>query len=91
MKLADGETRDADWRAAMNAMGEVPVLETGGQANIAVRRDPAVARRNRTATSHSMPDQRFEAMRWLFFDNHKFTQQLCDAPVSTLLHAAAGA
>src|SRR6266550_153710 len=29
--LAGGKTRDADWRAATNAMGEVPVLEVAGQ------------------------------------------------------------
>ena len=31
VKLADGQTRDANWRAAMNTMGEVPVLETAGK------------------------------------------------------------
>ncbi|MGB9367707.1 MAG: glutathione S-transferase N-terminal domain-containing protein [Xanthobacteraceae bacterium] len=31
VKLADGQTRDAAWRAAMNPMGEVPVLEWAGQ------------------------------------------------------------
>ncbi len=29
--FAGGQTRDANWRAGMNAMGEVPVLEVDGQ------------------------------------------------------------
>jgi glutathione S-transferase len=29
--FAGGQTRDPGWRAGMNAMGEVPVLEVDGQ------------------------------------------------------------
>src|SRR3982074_2222026 len=29
--FAGGQTRDPDWRAGTNAMGEVPVLEVNGQ------------------------------------------------------------
>jgi glutathione S-transferase len=72
VKLADGETRDANWRAAMNTMGEVPVLEWPGQ-----RMSQSGAILLWLAETHAHfafdADQRFEAMRWLFFDNHKFT------------------
>jgi len=30
--------------------------------------------------------KRFEDLRWLFFDNHKFYQQLRDASSSKLFH-----
>jgi len=72
VKLAGGETRDAGWRAAMNPMGELPVLETAG-----VRMSQSAAILLWLAETHGQfafhADQRFEAMRWLFFDNHKFT------------------
>ena len=72
VKLADGQTRDPDWRAAMNQMGEVPVLEWAGQ-----RLSQSGAILLWLAETHGQfafdADQRFEAMRWLFFDNHRFT------------------
>jgi glutathione S-transferase len=72
VKLADGETRDAGWRAAMNQMGEVPVLEVAGK-----RMSQSGAILLWLAETHGQfaldPDQRFEAIRWLLFDNHRFT------------------
>jgi glutathione S-transferase len=70
--FAGGETRDADWRAANNAMGEVPVLEVAGER---VSQSGAILLwlAETTGKFAFNPDQRFEAMRWLFFDNHKFT------------------
>ena len=72
MKLAEGQTRDADWRAAMNQMGEVPVLEWAGQ-----RMSQSGAILLWLTETHGQfafdADQRFDAMRWLFFDNHRFT------------------
>jgi glutathione S-transferase len=72
VNFAGGETRDADWRASTNAMGEVPVLEWAGQ-----RMSQSGAILLWLAETHGRfafdADQRFEAMCWLFFDNHKFT------------------
>ena len=70
--LAGGKTRDADWRAATNAMGEVPVLEVAGQ-----RMSQSGAILMWLAETHGRfapkAEERFEALRWLFFDNHRFT------------------
>src|ERR1051325_2136303 len=72
VKLADGQTRDPNWRATMNPMGEVPVLAWAGQ-----RLSQSGAILLWLAETHGQfgfdADQRFEAIRWLFFDNHKFT------------------
>jgi glutathione S-transferase len=72
VKLADGETRDPGWRSAMNPMGEVPVLKVAGR-----QMSQSGAILMWLAETHGQfafdADQRFEAMRWLLFDNHKFT------------------
>ena len=70
--FAGGETRAARWRAETNAMGEVPVLETAGQR---MSQSGAILlwlaeRHGKFAPTES---ERFEALRWLLFDNHKFT------------------
>lgn len=70
--FAGGETRDPAWRDATNPMGEVPVLEVDGQ-----RMTQSGAILMWLAETHGRfapeTDERFEAMRWLLFDNHKFT------------------
>ena len=70
--FAGGETRDAAWRADTNAMGEVPVLEVDGQR---MSQSGAILLWLAETTGHFAPDagQRFEALRWMFFDNHRFT------------------
>ena len=70
--FAGGVTRDANWRADTNAMGEVPVL---GVAGMRMSQSGAILLWLAETTARFAPadDQRFEAMRWLFFDNHKFT------------------
>ena len=70
--FAAGQTRDALWRAEMNAMGEVPVLEADGTT---MSQSGAILLWLAETTGHFAPDsaQRFEAMRWLLFDNHRFT------------------
>jgi glutathione S-transferase len=68
----NGETRTPEYRA-INVMGEVPVLEFGGQRlsqsgaileTLAGRLDAYGARDQA---------ERAEVLRWLLFDNHKFT------------------
>jgi glutathione S-transferase len=70
--FAGGETRNADWRSATNTMGEVPVLEVAGER---MSQSGAILLwlAETTGKFAFNADQRFEAMRWLFFDNHKFT------------------
>jgi glutathione S-transferase len=68
-----GTTRDASWRANVNEMGEAPVLEDEGR-----RRTQSAAILLLLADRHGAfggrdDEERFEVMRWLFFDNHKFT------------------
>ena len=68
-----GSTRDAGWRAGVNEMGEAPVLEDDGK-----RLTQSAAILLLLAGRHGRfggrnDDERFEVMRWLFFDNHKFT------------------
>ncbi len=70
--FAGGQTRDAGWRAATNEMGEVPVLEAGGKY---LSQSGAILTWLAETTGKFTPveDQRIEALRWLLFDNHKFT------------------
>jgi glutathione S-transferase len=70
--FAGGVTRDANWRADKNAMGEIPVLEVDGKR---MSQSGAILLWLTETTGKFAPtsDQRFEALRWLFFDNHKFT------------------
>jgi len=68
-----GATRDPAFRADVNAMGEAPVLEHAGKRltqsgailTYLARRLPAFAPRGE--------DEEIEALRWILFDNHKFT------------------
>src|SRR4051812_37016599 len=71
--LAGGQNRDPGWRAATNTMGEVPVLEIDGR-----RMSQSGAILTWLAETHGAfgpagPEEAFETMRWLLFDNHKFT------------------
>lgn len=70
--FAGGVQRDADWRAEHNAMGEVPVLEVAGQQ---MSQSGAILTWLAETTGHFAPaeEERYEALRWLLFDNHKFT------------------
>lgn len=70
--FAGGVTREARWRAETNAMGEVPVLEVDGQR---MSQSGAILTWLAETTGKFAPtdDERLEALRWLLFDNHKFT------------------
>lgn len=69
----NGATRDPGWRAKTNAMGEVPVAEIDGRR---LTQSGVILMHLAEATGHFAPkseDQRLEALRWILFDNHKFT------------------
>jgi glutathione S-transferase len=69
----NGVTRTGDWRAATNEMGEVPVLDDGDRrlTQSGVILTHLAARHG--AFGGRNEDERLEVLRWLFFDNHKFT------------------
>jgi glutathione S-transferase len=71
--FAGGITRTAEWRQTVNPMGEIPVLEDAGvrltqTAPILLR----LAERYGRFLGES-DQERFEILRWLFWDNHKLT------------------
>lgn len=71
--FAAGLTRSDAWRSGENEMGEVPILEVGDK-----RLTQSAAIMLFLADKHgryggSTDDERHEVLRWLFFDNHKFT------------------
>jgi glutathione S-transferase len=74
--FAKGETRTPEWRAANSVMGEVPVLIEGGrrltQSGVILRH--MASRTGRLGAEY--PAQDDEILRWILFDNHKFTSYL---------------
>jgi glutathione S-transferase len=71
--FAGGQTRDSDWRAAINAMGEVPVLEAEGRRMSQSGGILLWLAEAHGAFGPADADERLETMRWLLFDNHRFT------------------
>jgi len=68
-----GVTRTAKWRETVNEMGEIPVLEDGGQR--LTQTAPILLRLAERFGKFGGTDEaeRFEVLRWLFWDNHKLT------------------
>jgi glutathione S-transferase len=71
--LAGGQNGDPAWRAATNAMGEVPVLEVDGRRLTQSGAILAWLAETHGAFGPANAEEKFETMRWLLFDNHKFT------------------
>lgn len=68
-----GVTRTPQWRRDVNPMGEIPVLEVDGErltqtAPILLQLAEQYGR-----FSGETAKERFELLRWLFWDNHKLT------------------
>src|ERR1700744_6782387 len=68
-----GVTRTREWRRDVNEMGEIPVLEVDGErltqtAPILLQ----LAERYGRFGGES-EKEKFEVLRWLFWDNHKLT------------------
>ena len=71
--FAAGVTRTPEWRQSVNEMGEIPVLEADG-----VRLTQTAPILLRLAERYGRfcgqtPEEKFEVLRWLFWDNHKLT------------------
>ena len=68
-----GQTRDPTWRAQTNAMGEAPVLDDGPlrltQSGVILTH---LAHKTGRFCGRDEAQAR-EVLRWLLFDNHKFT------------------
>jgi glutathione S-transferase len=72
--FAGGKTRDPGWREGVNEMGEVPVLED--ESGKKITQSGVIL--TMLAAEHGKfggngDDERREVLRWLFYDNHKFT------------------
>jgi glutathione S-transferase len=68
-----GVTRTAEWRKAVNAMGEIPVLQQDGvrltqTAPILLKLVEQYGR-----FGGESAEEKFEVLRWLFWDNHKLS------------------
>ena len=68
-----GQTRESSWREGVNEMGEAPVLEDGAR-----RLSQSGAILTYLADKHGKfggrnADEKYEVLRWLLYDNHKFT------------------
>jgi len=71
-----GVTRTAEWRANVNEMGEIPVLEGDGLR--LSQTAPILLRLAEHYGQFAGRDdaERFEVLRWLFWDNHKLSGYL---------------
>ena len=81
----NGATREASWRESANEMGEVPVLEfdtPGGPRRLTqsgviltylAKKHAAQDRGGYGGYGGKTEDEQQEVLRWLLFDNHKFT------------------
>lgn len=69
----DGETRKPEWRAAVNSMGEAPVLVHGARVltQSGVILDYLAEVTGKFAARDA--DEGRDIWRWILFDNHKFT------------------
>ena len=72
----NGETRSAAYRSDINEMGEAPVLEHKGVklSQSGVILDYLASLTGKFSGNNA--DERREILRWMFFDNHKFTSYI---------------
>lgn len=66
-------TRSPQWRAELNPMGEIPVLDDGPRRLTQSGAILTLLARRHGALGGRDDDEQFEVLRWLLFDNHKFT------------------
>ncbi|MFY9316847.1 MAG: glutathione S-transferase family protein [Burkholderiales bacterium] len=68
-----GRTRDATWRESTNEMGEAPVLDDGARRLTQSGVILTYLARKHGRFGGATPDEELEVLRWILFDNHKFT------------------
>jgi len=68
-----GVTKDESWRRQSNEMGEVPILDDGERRLTQSGSILVYLAEKHGAFGGSTAEERQEVLRWLFFDNHKFT------------------
>ena len=68
-----GMTRDAAWRTSTNEMGEAPVLEDGARRLTQSGVILTYLAKKHGAYGGKTPEEEEEILRWILFDNHKFT------------------
>ena len=68
-----GLTRDPAWREQANEMGEVPVLDDGTRRLTQSGAILSYLANKHGAYAGETEDERQDVLRWLLFDNHKFT------------------
>lgn len=71
--FAGGVTHTPQWRASVNEMGEIPVLEVDGRR--LTQTAPILLRLSECygLFAGNSSEDRHEILRWLFWDNHKLT------------------
>ncbi len=69
----NGITRTGEWREGTNEMGEVPVLDDGARRLTQSGVILTYLADKHHAFGGESADDRLEVLRWLLFDNHKFT------------------
>ena len=72
-EFAKGIQRSDAWRQDMNPMGEIPVLEAGDKKLTQSAVIMLFLADKHGAYGGQSEDERLEVLRWMFFDNHKFT------------------
>jgi|SRR5215831_3557026 len=71
--FAGGVPRSDAWRQQQNVMGEVPILEVDGRKLTQSAAIMLFLAEKHGAYGGDNADDRQEVLRWLLFDNHKFT------------------
>ena len=72
-EFAKGIQRSESWRQDVNPMGEIPVLEVGDKKLTQSAVIMLFLADKHGAYGGQSEDERLEVLRWMFFDNHKFT------------------
>jgi len=68
-----GLTRTSEWRAKVNEMGEIPVLEADGERLTQTAPILLQLAEQYGKLGGRSEAERFEVLRWLFWDNHKLS------------------
>jgi glutathione S-transferase len=71
--FAGNVTRTAEWRRDVNPMGEIPVLEIDGERLTQTAPILLMLAEQYARFGAGSAKEKFELLRWLFWDNHKLT------------------